>query len=99
MIKGRAGLVDENAVGLVDQGEKSGPLHGLLARLVAMAEHSPQQIALAFGDPPQEEAIAEEIETELLGRAVGHVALVGLAAVVLRHLRLDHAHTSCPRPR
>ena len=88
----RAGFVDEDAVGLVDQGEEGGALHGLFARFAAMAQHSAQEIALAFGDPPQQEAIAEEIEAELLGRAVGHVALVGLAALVLRHLRLDHAH-------
>ena len=90
--QGRAGFVDQDAVGLVDQGEVGGTLHRFFARFVAMAQHSAQEIALAFGDPPQQEAIAEEIEAELLGRAVGHVALVGLATVVLRHLRLDHAH-------
>ena len=57
-----------------------------------MAEHPAQEIALALGDPPQQETVAEEIEAELLGRAVGHVALVGLAAFLLRHLRFDHAH-------
>ena len=57
-----------------------------------MAQHPSQEIALAFRDPPQQEAIAEEIEAELLGRAVSHVALVRLAAFVLRHLRLDNAH-------
>ena len=88
----RAGFVDEDAVGLVDQGEIGGALHRLFARLAAMAQHAAEEIALALGYSPQEQPVAEKIKAELLGRAVGHVALVALPPLVLRHLRLHHPH-------
>ena len=72
--------------------KKGGPCTGFSLDSLAMAQHAAQKVALALGNPPQQQAVAEEVEAELLGRAVGHVALVVLAAVVPRHLRLDHAH-------
>ena len=96
----RAGLVDQDAVGLVDQGEVGVALHRLfVGRRRPFAQHAAQQVGLPFADPPQQQPVAEEIEAELLGRAVGDVAGVGLAPLRLRHLRFDHAHASCPRPR
>lgn len=76
----RAGFVDQNAIGFVDQGEIGVALHGFLAPFaLRLAEHASQKIVLPFADPPQQEAVAEEVEAELLGRAVGHVAGIGLA--------------------
>ncbi len=75
-------------------------LHGLLAAASPDAPSMPARtVALPFADPPQQQPVAEEVEAKLLGRAVGDVAGVGLAALVLRHLRLDHADASCPAPR
>ena len=89
----RAGFVDEDAVGLVDQGEVGLSLDRLLAAgPLPLAEHPAEDVGLPFADPPQQQPVAEEIEAELLGRAVDHVAGVVLAALGLAHRGLDHAH-------
>ena len=76
----RAGFVDQDAVGLVDQDE---------VRVAAARAVSPpppascpacrREVGLPFADAPQQQPVAEEVEAELLGRAVGDVAGVGLA--------------------
>ena len=67
----RAGLVDEDRVDLVDDGEGVPALHALLLR--------PRHV------------VAEEVEAELVVRAVGDVRAVGRAALVGRHLGVDGA--------
>ncbi len=86
-----AGFVDEDAVGFVDEGEEGFALDGFVATGHRMAEHAAEDVALAFVHAAEQEAIAEEIEAELLGGAVGQVAGVGLAALGLGLLGLDGA--------
>ncbi len=83
--------------------EKRRALHRLLA--VAgrpHAQHAAQEVGLSLADPPQQQAVAKEIEAEFLGRAVGDVAGVGFAPVGLAHLRFDdadrHAQAFVDRP-
>ena len=54
-----------------------------------------RKVALAFADPPQQQSIAEEIEAEFLGRAVGDVAAICLARGRPADLRLDARRPSC----
>ena len=88
----RAGLVDQNAVGLVDQGEMGVALNRLfVGRDVTLSQHPTEHVRLPLGDAPEQQAVAEKIEAELLRRSIGDVAGVGLAPLRLRHLRFDHA--------
>ena len=74
----RAGFVDQHAVGLVDQGEMMRLLHRLVARSVGrMAQHLGHQVGLPFRRAAQQQSVAEEIETEFFGGAVGDVAFIG----------------------
>ena len=92
----RAGFVDENAVGLVDQHEVQLALHRLFVAAAGLAEHRAEQVALPLADPPLEQPIAEEVEAQFVGRAVGDVARVLLRALGLRHLRSGCSRPSCP---
>ena len=76
----RPRLVDEDVVHLVDDGEVQRPLHLLLALVV---------IVVALGRRPH--VVAEIIEAELVVRAVGDVAHVGLLPLVGVHVALDRA--------
>src|SRR5262245_52488818 len=77
----RTGFVDENTVGFVHQAKVSASLYGLLAaRIEAGGRNLAKQTGLRYTHPPQEQAVAEEIEPELLGGAVRDVAAVGLTA-------------------
>ena len=38
-----------------------------------------------------QQLVAEKVEAEFLGRAVSHVAAIGLAALALLHFAFDHA--------
>ena len=88
----RAGLVDEHVVGLVDERKPVGPLQEFRAAGGGLAgEHRPQ-IAPALGDLAAHQPVLEEVEAEILGRAVGDVAGIRLAPRVEIHLRLHDAH-------
>ena len=82
-------LVDEDAVGLVDDGQKGLAVDRLLVRSGGRAS---RHLGAALASPAQQEPVAEEVEPELLGRAVGDVAGVSLASLGRRHLRLNRAH-------
>ncbi len=86
-------IVDEDAVGLVDQREEGLALHRLLVPPApGLAEHRAEHVVLPLADPPQQEPIAKEVEAELLGRAVGDVGGVRLAALRPLHLGLNDPH-------
>src|SRR5260221_7842885 len=81
----RAGFVDQDAVGLVDQHKRGIALYGLVAvGAAAVAKHLGNDVGQPFARLPEQQAIAEKIETELVGGAVGNVANVSLAAFILR---------------
>src|SRR5262249_17948038 len=57
----RAGFVDQNAIGLVDQDEERSPLYRTLsARVGGDAEHVAEKISLAFADAAEQQAVAKE---------------------------------------
>ena len=90
--KRRARFVDQNGVRLVDKAEiRLLPLRRLLVLLALLVEHRAENIGLTFANPAEQQPVAEEVEPELLRRAVGYVALVRFAPVVRRLLRLDYA--------
>ena len=82
----RAGLVDEDVVHLVDDGEVQGPLYLLHVLVVHRV--------VAGGQP---HVVAEVVEAELVVRAVGDVAGVGLLPLGGIHLALDRAHGQAQR--
>ena len=87
----RAGLVDEDVVCLVDEREPIGTLEEFRGLRCGVAgEHRPE-ITAPLGDLAPHEAIFQEVESELLRRAVGHVLGIRLAALIKPHLRLDDA--------
>ena len=89
----RAGFIDQNIVGFIDQREIRFALHRLFSfRSFADAKHLRDHVGLSFADAAQQQAIAQEIEAKLVGGAVGNIAFVRFAALVLRHLRLNDAH-------
>ena len=82
----RAGLVDEDVVDLVDDRVVQRPLH-LLPVLV--------EAVVVAGRVPH--VVAEVVEAELVVRAVGDVAGVGLLPLGRLHLVLDRAHRQAQR--
>ena len=93
----RAGFVDQNAVGFVDEHEVEAALHRFVALAGGAAQHLAEDILLAAAATAEQQPVAEEVEAELLGGAVGDVAGVGLAALVLRLLALDDADRHAER--
>ncbi len=85
----RSRFVDEDAVPFVDEGEVVTALHGIFAA-GDVAEAGPLLIgALHVG--PLAEPIAEKVETDLLGRAVGDVFGIRLPALGRLHGGFDAA--------
>jgi len=86
-------LVDQDAVGLVDDGVVVGPLDGQLAFLVLSAAEEGLLEALAVSVTELEplQLVAEEVETELLAGPVRDVATVGRPAGAVGHPGLDAA--------
>ncbi len=94
----RARLIDEDAIGLVHKGEVVRPLGGVIQRGLGAAGHPrrPERRFRPFG-AGNLEAVAQEVEPELAGRAVGDVAAVGRGALRVGHLHLDGARCQAER--
>ena len=86
MIKRRAGLVDEDVVHLVDD--------GVVQRALRLLQMFGEQV-VALGR--RAHVVAEIIEAELVVRAVGDVAIVGLLTRLGFHVALDRAHGKAQR--
>ena len=98
----RARFIDKNAVGLIDEHEIQVALNWGLVATAAFAKHRAEQIALALADPALQQAVAEEVETHFVRRAVRDIARILLGPIGLLHLRLDapdfHAESFVERP-
>ena len=88
----RAGLVDQDVVGLVDEGEPVGTLQQAGLPADRLAGERGGEVTATVGHLAVHEPVFQEVEAEFLGGAVGHVASVGLATLVEVHLRLDDPH-------
>ena len=76
-----------------DECEMGAPLNRFVPlRLEAMTAHHAEEILRSKSHPPQKETIAEKIEAEFLGRAIGDVAGIGLTSLVRRVGSLDNPH-------
>src|SRR4029079_3632237 len=78
----RTRLVDQNAVGLVHQREMRAALHRLLAaRIETGGRYVAEQASLRNAHSPQQQAVAQKVEAELLGRAIGDVQAVSFESL------------------
>ncbi len=85
--QGCTGIVDQNAVGFIDQEKIGLPVNGTRRRRLGN---------VALGTVPKlslflfslHRMIAEEIKSKFLHRAVGNIALIGCTSLLARHFRL-----------
>jgi len=92
--QGHARLVNQDAVHLVHYGvvvASLGVAHAV-GEFALLDVPSAQDVAEFARDGALSDLVAEEVEAELLVRAVGDVAGVGGAALLLAHSGLDAAH-------
>ena len=71
----------------IGRNERGFALDGLVAvGICPMAKHLSDDVGRPFARLAEQEAVAKEVEAEFVGRAVGDVAGVRFAALVLRLL-------------